>query len=184
LTASPEAASYGRSAFQNERRKRGGELTTKLKQGSVTLTSTETIAFPEKAGKMTVEEVGRLEKPRRGLGVTCEKSADALRKNTDRITVPGVDPAALEAAGEAAENIDGVIADVEHLLMFLKQANALLDSHAHRELRKVLAAVRSQEKFDPKLADLFPHLIAYFASTRSGGSAAPPGGAPPDGKPE
>jgi hypothetical protein len=45
----------------------------------------------------------------------------------------------------------------------IKQANALLDSHAHRELRKVLDALRSQQKVELKLAELFPHLVGYFA---------------------
>jgi|GEM_PF-3116282 hypothetical protein len=45
----------------------------------------------------------------------------------------------------------------------IKQANPLLDSHAHRELRKVLDALRSQQKVELKLAELFPHLVGYFA---------------------
>ena len=152
----------------------------KIKQGSVTITIPDGIEIPEKAGKMTADEVARLEKPRRGLGMTCEKTAEVLGKNADRITVPGVDPKALEKAGQAAEDIDAVISDLEHVLTTLKQANALLDSHAHRELRKVLAMVRSQEKFDPRLADLFQQLVSYFATSRAGSAPA----AAPESKPE
>lgn len=149
-----------------------------MTQGSVTLTCTETLQIPDKAGKMSVEEVSRIEKARRGVGITCERTAEALRKNEGRITVPGVTPEALEQAGKAADDIDGVIADLEHLLLILKQSNVLLDAHAHRELRKVLAAVRAQEKFDPRLPDLFPQLIAYFATTRGNDGGAPPTGTP------
>lgn len=159
---------------------RGGQM-GKLMQGSVIVAYPDNVELPEKAGKLTVEEVARLEKARRGIGLACERTAEALEKNVERLKVPGVDPDALAEAGRVAEDIDVVIADVEHVLMVLKQANALLDSHAHRELRKVLAALRSQEKFDPKLGDLFQHLVAYFSSSRGGGAAP---GAPPAGKPE
>lgn len=151
----------------------------KLKLGTVTVAYPDDIELPEKAGKMAPEEVGRLEKPRRGIGLACEKTAEAMIKNTGRVTVSGVDPDALVTAGRMAEDIDVVIADVEHVLMTLKQGNALLDSNAHLMLRKVLAAVRAAEKFDPKVADLFPHLTAYFANSRgSSTGGAPPGGAP------
>jgi hypothetical protein len=80
----------------------------------------------------------------------------------------------LVAAGEQAEDIDVVIADVENVLVVLKQANNLLDAHAHELLRKVLAAVRAAEKFDPKVASVFPHLVAYFANKRGIDAPAEP----------
>lgn len=149
----------------------------KLKQGTVTVVYPDSISLPEKAGKLSADEVARVEKARRGVGLTCEKTAEALKKYKDRVKGSDVDPAKLEEAGAMAEDIDVTIADVEHALMVLKQANILLDGDAHRMLRKVLAAVRSAEKFDPKVTELFPHLIGYFASNRgAGGNPAPAAG--------
>lgn len=148
----------------------------KLKQGVVTVAFPDDIDLPEKAGQLSAVELSRIEKARRGIGLTCARTAEAMTKNAERLSVPGVDPDELAEAGRMAEAIDVVIGDVEQVLMVLKQGNVLLDGHAQRELRKVLAAVRSQEKFDPKLAELFGDLVSYFASSRPGGAAPAPAG--------
>src|SRR5262245_15870768 len=106
----------------------------KLEQGTVTVVYPDDIKLPEKAGKMPPEEVARIEKARRGVGLACEKTAEALKKYGARVSGAGVDPDELEKAGEMAEGIDVTIADVEHALMILKQANILLDGDAHRML--------------------------------------------------
>ena len=137
-----------------------------LTQGTVSITHPDHIHIPPEAGKLSAEQIAALEKPRRGLGLACEKTAEAMKKYPDRLTVKDVDPVELARDGRAAEDIDTVISDVEALLLRLKQANNLLDEKAHRELRKVLAYVRGQEKFDRGIVDLVPILVAYFSNTR------------------
>ena len=133
--------------------------------GVVALKYPDTFTLPAESGTLSIEAARRLPKARRGIGLACEMTSQAMTKFPERLAVPGVAPDALRQNGDAAESIDGTIADVEAVLLHLKQGNLILDAKAHTELRKVLAFVRSQEKFDPHLAELVPHLIAYFANT-------------------
>jgi hypothetical protein len=137
-----------------------------LRQGDVTVTIPDHITIPPKAGSLSPDDSQRLTKARKGVGLTCESTAEVMKKNPERLAVPQVTPDSLAASGRVAEDIDGVIGDVETLLLILKQANSLLDAEAHNNLRRVLAFVRGQEKFDPHLADLVPALIAYFSRER------------------
>ena len=137
-----------------------------LKQGTVTVSIPDHITISDRAGNLTVLEAQRMARARRGLGLATEKTSEAMKKNPDRLAVPNLDPDHLAAQGKVAEDIDVVINDLETLLSVLKQANLLLDHEAHQSMRRALAFVRAQEKFDPRLADLVPHLIAYFSTTR------------------
>ncbi len=139
---------------------------TDMIQGTITVKIPDSIEIPEKAGKLSPEDVKHLPKPRRGLGVACENTADAMVKNPTRVVPHNVDAARLAVLGQMAEQIDQVIVDTEAILVKMKQANLLLDVAAHEELRKVLTFVRGQEKFDPRITDLVPHLIAYFSNTQ------------------
>lgn len=134
------------------------------KHGVVSLKYPDTFTVPAEAGTLSPEAARRLPKARRGVGLACEMTAQAMQKFPDKLAVAGVVPSELAEAGRAAEEIDGVIADLDAALNYFKQANLLLDAKAHTELRKVLAHLRSHEKFDPKLADLVPHLVTYFAN--------------------
>jgi len=136
-----------------------------LKQGTVSVVIPDHIAVPAQAGELTIKDMQRIEKARRGVGLTCDATATAMEKNPERLAVPGIEAANLRVAGKVAEDIDSVITDLEVILARLKQANLLLDADAHLQLRKCLAHVRSQEKFDPQLAALVPQLEAYFAKT-------------------
>jgi hypothetical protein len=109
----------------------------------------------------------RLPEARRGVGVACETTADAIRKNPDRLKPHNVAADRLAEIGRMAEQIDTVIVDTEAALIRLKQANTLIDAEAHESLRRVLGFVRAEEKFDARLTDLVPHLIAYFANERT-----------------
>jgi hypothetical protein len=137
-----------------------------LKHGTITVMIPDHIPLPENAGSLTSVELARLEKPRRGLGLACQKTAEAIRKHPGKLAACGVDPDLLDAKGAAAEDIDSVINDLEVVLAKLKQGNALLDVDANKELRKVLAFIRAQEKFDPSIPSLVPVLIDYFSNTR------------------
>lgn len=149
----------------------------KLKHGNVVVSYPDSIALPERAGQLSTAELARTPKARRGVGLACDSSAKALRKYGDRVPGAG-DADELAKAGEMAEAIDEVIADLEHTLMVLKQANVLLDADAHTRLRKVLTAVRAAEKFDRAVPDLFRSVVEYFSSTRGGAEepSSPPAG--------
>jgi hypothetical protein len=141
-------------------------IMSKLTQGSVVVSLPSHLEVLPEAGKLTPDQVSAIEKPRRGIGLTCEQTAAAMTKDPSRLSVPGVTPEQLIDYGKQAEDIDAVILDLEVLLGLLRQNNLLLDARAHRALRQVLSAVRAQEKFDPKLASLVPHLISYFSKSK------------------
>lgn len=134
-----------------------------LKQGAVSVVIPDHIQLPQEAGELTHKDMQRLEKARRGVGLACDTTAAAMEKDPQRLTIADVSPAKLRAAGQVAEDIDLVITDLEVILSRLKQANMLLDAEAHLMLRKCLAHVRGQEKFDAQIAGLVPQLEAYFA---------------------
>jgi hypothetical protein len=131
--------------------------------GGVTVTISDDIEVPEKAGTLTVEDIRRLPHPKRGLGLVCETTADAMEKAPDKFSIPNLTAARLRKQGQMADGIDKVIVDLEYLTFRMKQANLLLDSQAYESLRRVLTFVRGQEKFDPGLAARVPSLIAFFA---------------------
>ncbi len=145
---------------------------TTMTQGTVTVTLPDTLEIPEKAGSMSRQEMQRVPKARHGVGAVCEATADAMLKNPDRLAPFNVDPARLASQGRMSEEIDNVVVDTEVILVKMKQAGTLIDAAAHEELRKVLAFVRGQEKFDPRVVDLVPHLIEYFSTTRNSKAAA------------
>jgi hypothetical protein len=153
---------------------------TQLTYGGVTVTISEEISVPENAGSLTADEVLRLPKPRRGLGLACETTADAMEKAPEKFAIPNLTAADLRKQGKMADDIDKVIIELEYLTYRMKQANKLLDAQAYESLRRVLTFVRGQEKFDPGLAARVPNLIAYFA--RGGSKTAEP--SPELNKPE
>ena len=145
---------------------------TDIMQGTVTVSIPEGITIPERAGTLSPDEVQRLPRARHGVGLTCEATADAMAKNADRLCPHNVDANSLIEKGKMAEAIDRVIVDTENALTKLKQANLILDADAHEALRKVLAFVRGQEKFDPRITDLVPALESYFSSDRPKGDSS------------
>ena len=100
-----------------------------ITQGVATVTTPETINLPEKAGTLSTKEVLRLPKARPGVSKACELTADALRKNPERLNPSGVDADELEAVGQNADELDKCIVDAEALLVVLQQANTLLGAN-------------------------------------------------------
>lgn len=137
-----------------------------IQHGHVTVVVPDDVDLPGKAGQMSPTEVQRLPKARKGVGLTCLMTAEALVRHGDRINVSGVDAETLQKAARGAEAYDAAITDLEAVLVRLKQANLIHEAEAHEALRRVLAAVRAQEKFDPRAADVVPELVAYFANSR------------------
>jgi len=138
-----------------------------IKQGSVALVLPPGVEFDPRAGTLSVDDIRRMSKARSGVGLTCEATAEAMRKYPDRLAVPGVVPDELEKRGFVADAIDGVIADLEVLKLQATQGNFLADSSAHDGLRRVLAFVRAQEKFDKTITALVPQLISYFSNEKA-----------------
>ncbi len=137
-------------------------------QGCITIDLPETLTLPEKAGKLTVAEVRRLPKPRSSLPLVCDAVAESMRKNPDRLCPHGVTADGLQAAGSFAELINGIVTDLSTTMSVISQSDVILSAEAHVGLRKVLAFVRGQEKFDPRIANLVPELIDYFSHRSSG----------------
>jgi hypothetical protein len=131
--------------------------------GQVTIEIPDDLLIPEKAGNLTPKEVQRVPRARSGVGLVCESVADMMQRHPGRIAVPGVDADALRKAGRQADAYEPLITDVELALLVLKQGNLLADGEAHELLRRVINALRAQEKFDPALSTLLQSLIEYFA---------------------
>jgi len=140
---------------------------SEIKHGLVTVTLPDTVVFPAQAGRLSTDQVQALPRGRPGIGLVAERTARAMGQSPERLTVSGVDPTKLAAAGKTADEADKVVHDIEAIATICRQGNMLLDAEAHESLRRVLAHVRAQEKFDPRIVDLVPDLIAYFSSTKA-----------------
>lgn len=155
---------------------------TTIKHGTISVEIPDELAPPEKAGKLGPEEVARIPKPPRGLGLICFQAADSFEKAGDKFAPPpGVTPASLRAAGKRADEIDQVLLDLDVLRQILQQANLLFDADAWEQIRKMNDQVKAQAKHDPALATMFQQLLDYFARGPRGSKGGAPGGsgAPP-----
>jgi hypothetical protein len=134
-----------------------------IKHGNVTVNIPDHLALPAEAGSLTAEEVRRIPKPRKGLGLACEHSAQAMEAAGDQFQPPpGITPQGLREAGQRADEIDTVIAELEVVLVRLKQANLLFDQEALRQLAQTNDQVNVQGKHNPELARIFSALKVYF----------------------
>jgi hypothetical protein len=134
-----------------------------IKEGTVTVVLPELFVVPPEAGRLSRAEVLRLPKARRGASMVCSIVADCMRKNPGRLCPVNVKAEDLEALGRDADAAAGASTDVKTAALRVSQVEAIVNARAHEGLRRVLAFVRSQEKFDPRLAGLVPELIAYFS---------------------
>lgn len=135
-----------------------------VKHGTVSVTVADTLAPPPNAGKLSADEVKRLPRARRGIGLVCQHTANAIDNLGPKFTLPAdVTAASLLAAGNRAEDIDQVIIDLEVVLATLKQANLMFDAAAWEQIRKVNDQVKAQAKHNPELLAPFKALIDYFA---------------------
>jgi hypothetical protein len=136
---------------------------SKLEHGTVSITFPDTLALDESSGKLSQDEVLRIPKAPRGIGLICDTTADALEKAGAKFTAPaGVTPESLRAAGARAEGIDQVILDLEVVMNTLKQGNLLMDAAAWEQVRKMNDQVKSQGKHDAELLVIFKPLLDFF----------------------
>ena len=145
---------------------------TVLKQGSAELTVPDHLTPPEKAGRMTPEDVKRIPRARRGIGLICDQAADAIEKADPSLMLPpGVTATSLREAGKRAEEIDLYLRDLDTLHHILQQTNLMFDADAWEQIRALNDQVKAQGKRNPLLLEQFRDLLAYFAqSPRSSGS--------------
>ena len=135
-----------------------------IKHGTVVVTIADDLTPPAQAGKLSPQEVSRLARAPRAVGLACEQAADAMDKASGQFVPPaGVTPETLVAAAARADRIDQGIVDLEVVLHILKQANLLFDGDAWEQLRKVNDQIKAQSKHAPELAVMFKDTLAFFA---------------------
>jgi hypothetical protein len=146
-----------------------------IQHGTVTVVIPDEFALPAQAGNMSPDDVRRIAKAPRGLGLVCDSAADVLEKSPTKFTAPaGVTPATLRAKGRRAEGIDQVILDLEVVMNKLKQANLLFDADAYDEVRKTNDQVKAQGKRDPEVMVMFKPVVDFFARARPGAAPTTP----------
>lgn len=137
---------------------------TTIQHGTISLEIPDELAPPAKAGKLSPEEVARIPRPRRGIGLVCKQVADAIEKAGQQFTPPkDVTPDMLRAAAKRADEIDQYLIDLEVVKQTLQQANLLFDADAWEQIRKVNDQVKAQVKHDPGLVAMFQQLTDYLA---------------------
>jgi hypothetical protein len=145
-----------------------------IQHGTVTVSIPDEFAPPAQAGNLGPDEVRRIAKAPRGIGLVCDATADVLEKSGTRFAVPaGVTPASLRATGKRAEGIDQVILDLEVVMNKLKQANLLFDLDAWEQIRRINDQVKAQGKHDPEVLVMFKPLIDFFARGPRSSAPAP-----------
>ena len=135
-----------------------------IKHGTVAVSIPDHLVPPPNAGKLSAEEVKRLPKAPRGIGLVGTHTADAILKAGDKLTLPkDVTAASLLAACERADGIDQIVIDLEVVLHILKQGNLLFDADAWEQLRKVNGQVKEQMKYDAELTPIFRVLLDFMS---------------------
>jgi hypothetical protein len=135
-----------------------------IKHGTVAVTIADELTPPAQAGTLGPDEVRRIPKPPRGIGLVCEAAADAMEKAGAKFSPPpGVTATTLRSSGDRADSIDQVILDLEVVANKLKQANLIFDADAWEQIRKMHDQVKAQGKHDPELLVMFKPLLDFFA---------------------
>jgi hypothetical protein len=150
-----------------------------ITHGTITIQVPDELAPPEQAGKLSPEQVARIPRAPRGIGLMCMQAADAAEKAGNKFALPpGVTPDSLRAAGQRADLIDQLLLDIDVVKQILQQANLLFDAEAWEQIRKVNDQVKAQAKHDPALAVMFQQLLESLAkgprAPKGGGGGAPP----------
>jgi len=63
-----------------------------ITHGTVTILLPDSIVLDPRAGNLDKEDIRKLSKARKGIGLACEHAAIALEKVGETLTVPGITP--------------------------------------------------------------------------------------------
>ena len=137
--------------------------TTTLSHGPVSVAIPETLAIDPRAGNLSADDVKRLAKAPRGLGLATDLTAAAMEQAGDRCTPPtGVTPTALRRLGTRAEGYDEVLLALDVVRQTLAQGNLIADAEAWEALRKVNDMVKAQAAHSPELVAMFAPLSGFM----------------------
>lgn len=135
-----------------------------IRHGTVTVSIPDELAPPPEAGSLGPDEVRRIAKAPRGMGLICDTTADAVEKSGTKFAPPaGVTAASLRAMGKRAEGMDQVLLDLDVVMNKLKQANLLVDAEAWEQIRKINDQVKAQGKHAPEVLVMFKPVLDFFA---------------------
>lgn len=139
-----------------------------FKHGSVSISLPGLSSISEKAGNLSKEEVLRLAKAAPSIAQTCEEAADGIEvAGPSFVLPPGVTVDELRAACARTRILDRGIAEVEYVLVVLRQ-NRLLEVAASLQLvGTVNDQAQIQGKRNPRFLGLFSRVIGFFKKTRA-----------------
>lgn len=148
---------------------------SEIQHGTVSVSIPDQFALPAQAGNLSPDDVRRIARAPRGIGLVCDAAADVLEKSGSKFTAPaGVTPASLRTLGQRAEGIDQVIRDLDVVMNKVKQANLLFDSEAWEQLRKTNDQIKAQGKHDPEVLVMFKPVLDFFSRARTNTSEPAP----------
>ncbi len=140
-------------------------MANEFKIGDITIILPDDLEIPEAAKTAGVDELGRKNQARRGVGLLCMIIADLLERHPDRLRLPAhITPARLRELGARAEAWDSVILNVAELSRLVQKSNTVADGEAHDALGEVNQQLKAQLSSDPTLAADFAALRAYFGA--------------------
>lgn len=140
-----------------------------ITHGTVAITIPDNHPLPAQAGKLTKQQIQDMPPPPRITGKVCIQAADAIgRAGVAFSAPPGVTAQSLREAGEAVDNIDTHILDIEVIRRKLLQANRIIGTEAWKQVRQVNDAIKAQMKHDPGLALIFQRVLDAFAVFAAG----------------
>lgn len=145
--------------------------TASTSHGGVTITFDASLDLDPRAGSLTAEEVRRLPKAPRGLGLVCDLTASSMEQAGGKFVAPtGVDASTLRKLGARAEGYDVLLVALDVVRERIAQGNLLADAEAWEALRKVNDMANTQAKHAPELETMFAPLREFM---RRGKSKAP-----------
>ncbi len=134
----------------------------KIKFGSITILLPDIVALdPTRAGNLTENNYFSTCQSLKGIIPACDQAAAELEKFEGSLSVPGVDPDSLRAAGFFTERISQIIEDMETALKMFKQIKFSASIAAFEQIKKVNTQVNILSKDDDSLKVKFRSVLNY-----------------------
>lgn len=142
--------------------------TTTIQHGGVSVTFDASLALDPRAGKLSAEEVLRIAKAPRGLGLVCDLTAASMEAAGTAFVPPqGVEAGTLRRLGTRAEGYETLLTALDVVRDRIAQANLLADAEAWEALRKVNDMVKAQGKHAAELEGMFAPLRDFVRRART-----------------